>query len=168
MNESHQEESQARQRFAQTVHRMRSEVDRLVEMAWTRGEEMWGQFRHSESAGDWTPELDIVETDQTVVVFVNVPGIGVDQVEITLVGNILEITAHAISLTLQTSDRVHKRERPTGKLHRLVNLPVPVDHDSAQAVVEQGVLKVEMKKMHITQGHKVPVSGGQATPMQPM
>ena len=162
------EDSQARQKFAQTVQRMRSEVDRLVEMAWMRGEEMWGQFRHPEAVGDWNPEVDIVETEQSLIVFVNVPGIGVDQIDITLVGNSLEITAQVISLTLQTSDRVHKRERPTGKLKRQISLPVPVDHDSAQAVVEQGVLKVEMKKSHITQGHKVPVSGGQTTSVHPV
>ncbi len=168
MDDSQQQQSgnQTGQKFTQTVNRLKSELDRLVDMAWSRGEEVWGQIRNPDSAGDWSPEIDLVETEETVVVFVNLPGIPADQVELTLVGNTLELTAYLDRLTLQTSDRVHKRERPAGRVHRLIMLPVSVDNESAVAHAEAGVLKVEMKKAVNMRAHKVPVvvSSGAPTP----
>lgn len=145
------------QRFSQAVNRLRSEVDRLVDMAWTRGEEVWGQFKQSEVGCDWSPEIDVVETADSVIVFMNLPGISAEQVDITLIGNTLEIAAHVDSLTLQAADRVHKRERPTGTLRRTVPLPISVDYDSAVAQADRGVLKIEMKKSVDKQAHKVRV-----------
>jgi len=145
------------QRFSQAVNRLRSEVDRLVDMAWTRGEEVWGQFKQTDMGCDWTPETDVVETAESVVVFINLPGISAEQVDITLIGNTLEISAHVDSLTLQAADRVHKRERPTGVLKRTIPLPVAVDYDSAIAEADRGVLKIEMKKSIDKQAHKVRV-----------
>lgn len=166
--ETEKPESQNQQRFTQTVNRVRSELDRLVDMAWTRGEEVWGQFRQSEFTGDWSPSMDIVETEDSLILFVNLPGIAADRVEITLVGNTLELTAQAESLTLQPADRVHKRERPTGRLHRVITLPVSVDSESAIAHSELGVLKVEMKKSPDKRSHKVPVVSAETVSVTPM
>ncbi len=145
------------QRFSQTIQRFREELDRLTEYAWNRGEGMWEQLRPHEGSGDWSPEIDIVETEESVIVFANLPGIQAEKANITLVGNTLEITANFDSLTLQPSDRVHRRERPTGKLHRVINLPVSVDFESALAQAENGVLKIEMKKSIDKRAYKVPV-----------
>lgn len=153
------------QPFSQVLHRLRTELDRLGEMAWSRGEEMWGQIRHPQADAnlDWTPEVDLVETEEDLVVFVNLPGIPVEKTDVQLVGNVLEITAEFDSLTLQPSDRVHRRERPTGKLRRALTLPFSVDNDSARAHAEHGVLKIEMKKSFAARTHKVPVVGTDRT-----
>lgn len=145
------------QGFSQAIQRFREELDRLTEYAWNRGEGVWEQLRPHEGRSDWSPEIDVVETEESVIVFANLPGIQAEKASITLVGNTLEITANFDSLTLQPSDRVHRRERPTGKLHRVINLPVSVDFESALAQAENGVLKVEMKKSIDKRAYKVPV-----------
>ena len=154
------------QPFSQVLHRLREELDRLGEMAWSRGEEMWGQIRHPQADApiDWTPEVDLVETEEALVVFVNLPGIPVEKTDVQLVGNVLEITDEFDSLTLLPTDRVHRRERPTGKLRRTLTLPFSVDIKSARAHAEHGVLKIEMKKSYVAQTHKVPVVGTETTP----
>lgn len=153
------------QPFSQVLQRLRAELDRLGEMAWSRGEEMWGQFRHPQAGAhiDWTPEVDMVETEEDLVVFVNLPGIPVEKTDVQLIGNVLEITAEFDSLTLQPSDRVHRRERPTGKLRRVLTLPFGVDNDSAQAHAEHGVLKIVMKKCFDARTRKVPVVASDRT-----
>lgn len=147
------------QRFSQAVERFRTELDRLTDMAWTRGEEVLGQFRNQDSTScDWTPAVDIVETNDTILVFMNLPGLSSNDVELTLIGNTLEVTADLNSLTLQDHDRVIKRERPTGHLKRVVTLPCPVENDSASAQTEKGVFKVEMQKSVDNRIRKVPIT----------
>lgn len=153
-----EKESQAPQKFSQTIDRVKTELDRLVEMAWTRGEEALQQFRNDDPECDWSPAVDIVETEQSLVLFVNLPGVSPETVEISLVGNSLEIVSECESLTLQCSDKVHKRERPTGRIHRVVTLPVAVENDSAVAHSENGIFKIELKKSKNLTVRKVPVT----------
>ena len=149
---------QATQRFSQTVERVKSELDRLVEMAWTRGEEALQQFRNFDPDSDWSPEVDIVETEESLILFMNLPGVPGESVNISLAGNTLEITAEYESLTLQTSDKVHKRERPSGRIHRVVALPMAVENETAVARAENGVFKIELKKASNLRPRKVPVT----------
>ena len=150
--------NQTSQRFSQTVDRVKSELDRLVEVAWTRGGEALQQFRNYDPESDWVPDVDLIETEQSLILLVNLPGVPADQVEISLVGNSLEITSEYESLTLQSSDKVHQRERPTGRIHRVIALPLAVENDSAVAQSENGVFRIELKKSSNLQVRKVPVT----------
>lgn len=150
--------SQATQRFSQTVERVKSELDRIVEIAWARGEEALQQFRHFDADSDWSPEVDIVETEESLILFVNLPGVPGDRVNISIAGNSLEITAEYESLTLQDSDKVHKRERHSGHIHRVIALPLAVENDSAVAHAESGVFKIELKKSSNSRTRTVPVT----------
>ncbi len=150
--------NQATQRFTQTVERVKSELDRIVEMAWAKGEEALQQFRNFDAESDWVPEVDIVETEESLVLFVNLPGIPGENVKISLAGNSLEITAEYESLTLQTSDKVHKRERPSGHVHRVIALPLAVENETAVAHAESGVFKIELKKASNLLPRQVPVT----------
>ena len=150
--------NQSTQRFSQTVERVKSELDRIVEMAWAKGEEAIQQFRNFDPESDWIPEIDIVETEESLVLFVNLPGVPAENVNISLAGNSLEITAQYESLTLQTSVKVHKRERPSGRVHRIIALPLAVDNESAVAHAESGVFKIELKKASNLRPRQVPVT----------
>jgi len=149
---------QASQKFSQTVDRVKSELDRLVEMAWTRGGEALQQFRNYDPECDWSPDVDIVETEDSLILFVDLPGVSPEKVEISLVGNSLEIHSEYESLTLQGSDKVHKRERPTGRIHRVIALPLSVDNESAVAQSENGIYKIELKKASNLRTRKIPVT----------
>ncbi len=145
-------------RFTQAVDRFRSELDRIVDMAWNRGEEIWGQFRGPQDADcDWMPAVDIVETADTVVLLMNLPGLAAQDVEMTLVGNTLQVVANLNSLPLQSGDHVVRRERPTGHVQRTITLPCSVESESAVAHAERGVFKVEMQKMADNRVRKVPI-----------
>ncbi len=150
--------NQATQRFTQTVERVKSELDRIVEMAWAKGEEALQQFRNYDPQSDWSPEVDIVETQESLILFMNLPGVPAESVNISLAGNALEVSAEYESLTLQSSDKVHKRERPSGRIHRVISLPMAVENETAVAHAESGVFKVELKKASNLRPRQVPVT----------
>ncbi|MCA8988767.1 MAG: Hsp20/alpha crystallin family protein [Planctomycetaceae bacterium] len=150
-------QSSSNQKFTQTLERLRGELDRLAEVAWSRGEEVWEQFRGGETKGDWSPAVDIVETHDSVIVFMNLPGLNASDVTVTLIGNTLEVSADLVSLTLQTSDRVVRRERPCGHFSRTISLPCAVNHESAIAHAEKGVLKISITKAANAVGRQIPV-----------
>jgi HSP20 family protein len=81
--------------------------------------------------GERRPLVDVFDTDKTVQVVAEMPGIEKDDVELDAEGNKLEIKA-------SHGDR---------KYHEIVELPADVDIDSAKASYKNGVLDITLKKV---------------------
>jgi HSP20 family protein len=81
--------------------------------------------------GERRPLVDVFDTDKTVQVVAEMPGIEKDDVELDAEGNKLEIKA-------SHGDR---------KYHEIVELPADVDIDSAKASYKNGVLDITLKKL---------------------
>jgi HSP20 family molecular chaperone IbpA len=91
--------------------------------------------------------IDIYETDDSVVVEAQIPGIKEENVEVTVEGNVLTITAHQEENEEQKKAKktVFKASRQTSFSYT-TNLPRMVDSEKADAVVENGVVKVTVPK----------------------
>jgi len=81
--------------------------------------------------GERRPLVDVFDTDKTVQVVAEMPGIEKDDVELNAEGRELEIKA-------AHGDR---------KYHELVDLPDDVDIDSAKASYKNGVLDITLNKI---------------------
>jgi len=81
--------------------------------------------------GERRPLVDVFDTDKTVQVVAEMPGIEKDDVELNAEGRELEIKA-------AHGDR---------KYHELVDLPDDVDIDSAKASYKNGVLDITLNKV---------------------
>lgn len=86
-----------------------------------------GQFE----IGERKPLIDVFDSDKTVQVVAEMPGIEKEDVELSAEGHDLEI--HAIH-----------GER---KYHEIVELPADVDIDSAKASYKNGVLEITLNKV---------------------
>lgn len=98
----------------------------------------------------WTDETNVyAETD--------LPGVLADKLDVTVKeGNILTIQAEREAPS--HADAVwHRQERPFGKLHRVVTLPVMVDADRVEAVLKNGVLRLTLPKSASAQPHKITI-----------
>jgi HSP20 family protein len=96
---------------------------------------------------DSSSGIDIYETDDSVVVEAQVPGIQEKNVEVTIEGNVLTISAH------QTDNEEEKKAKKTVykstrqmSFNYSTSLPRMVQGDKAEASVENGVVKVTIPK----------------------
>lgn len=101
----------------------------------------------SEPFSDWTPATDVKETSRETVVYVDLPGMDEDEIEINLVGRSLRISG--------TRDFDHDSEdvedyvalsRPFGRFDCRIALGGDIAFDAVTAKYKRGILKVRIPK----------------------
>lgn len=92
----------------------------------------------------WSPPTDLFETEDDLVVRVEIAGMKEENFEVTLENNVLMIGGVRADL----SDRraYHQMEIRFGKFATSVDLPVPVDAEAARAEYKDGFLTVSLPK----------------------
>ena len=95
----------------------------------------------------WEPPTDVVETEQTIIVLVEVPGMNGREIDVVTDGKILKISGTRRNITPQGRKQFHKLEIQVGPFERLVELPVLVDHSDVSAHYERGILTVTLRKL---------------------
>jgi HSP20 family protein len=86
--------------------------------------------RNAIEIGERKPLVDVFDTDDTVQVVAEMPGIEKSDVDLSVVGRSLEIHA----------------ARGDRRYNETVDLPADVDENSAKATYKNGVLEVTLKK----------------------
>jgi HSP20 family protein len=90
--------------------------------------------------------LDMYETNNDLVITAAVPGVRAEDVDVTVVGDILTIKGETKSETQSEKADYHRQERRYGSFVRAVALPVGVQVDKAEARFKDGVLTVTLPK----------------------
>lgn len=101
--------------------------------------------------------VDIVETDDSYILYATVAGFSADNVDVTFEDGILSISAKAAPLEQQ--GKWIRQERPWGNWARKLELPKEVQADGIAADVEHGVLTVRIPKAAQAQPVRIPVGG---------
>ena len=92
------------------------------------------------------PNLDVVETNDEIIVKAALPGLKADDVQITVTGDTLTLRGEFKQETENGDATYHLRERRTGSFERTISLPVDVQTEKAKADFENGVLIVTLPK----------------------
>jgi len=102
--------------------------------------------------------IDIYETDESVVVEAQVPGIEEKDVHVTVEDNILTISAEHSEVKEEKEKKkvVYKSSRQMS-FHYSTSLPRRVDASRADAEVENGVVKVTIPKVEEEKPKKIVV-----------
>lgn len=99
------------------------------------------------SGGAHSPRMDVIETDQEIIVHCDIPGLErKEDVHIHVEKHML--TIHG-SVEKKHEDKDHqmiRQERIIGKFSRSISLPAHVDPNEVHASYRNGVLEVRMKK----------------------
>jgi HSP20 family protein len=90
--------------------------------------------------------LDMYETDNDLVVTAAVPGLSPEDVDVTVVGDVLTIKGETKSEIKNDKANYHRQERRYGSFLRSVALPLAVQLDKADAKFADGVLTVTLPK----------------------
>jgi HSP20 family molecular chaperone IbpA len=89
-----------------------------------RAERLHQQFFGLQSASpSWQPPIDVLETDEEVLIFVALPGVDADQVEAVIEGRVLVISGSRTLPEELRNAHIHRLELPQGRFERRIGLP---------------------------------------------
>lgn len=106
----------------------------------------------------WRPLVDIYETDDGVVIQVDLPGVRKEDVSVEVKNNILTIQGHRAVETTVDEDRYYRRERSCGTFQRSFTMRSAVSPESIKAGFKNGVLTVQIPKPEEEKPKKISVS----------
>ena len=94
----------------------------------------------------WYPACDVFEDKEAVKIVAELPGVGPEDVKISIENNLLTIRGEKRQQAEEKSERVHRYERSYGVFERGFSLPSTVDPEKIQATYSHGVLTVTVPK----------------------
>lgn len=98
------------------------------------------------TAGAFSPSLDVREDEDTFTLYVELPGVSADDVDITMEDNVLTIEGQRRSYDDAEQGQFRRVERSFGRFHRSVRLPDRVIVDSVTATYADGILTIAVPK----------------------
>lgn len=132
---------------------LRNETNRLLESAFLPTG--WpGAF--TRMAQPFAPPLDVLETAESYLVQLDVPGCDPESLEVQLEGRSLTIRGQRPHLQVAGGEALHA-ERTHGNFCRTLNLPAGVEPDGVTAEQSQGVLTVTVPKAEAARARRVPI-----------
>lgn len=112
--------------------------------------ENWPSLEH-------VPALDLSETESTVEVKMDVPGVNPEDIEIEVRGQLLTIRGSVREEKEEKGREYHRIERHQGSFSRSVTLPCDVVSAKAKAEYKNGVLTLTMPKTEPVRAEKITV-----------
>ena len=94
-----------------------------------------------------TPAADVYETDEEIVVELDVPGYDEQQLSVTIVDHTLAVAGDRTEQTSRSDRTLRVRERLESHFERRFLLPHEVDDDQVRAEYAKGVLTLHVPKV---------------------
>jgi HSP20 family protein len=98
------------------------------------------------SSSVWAPALDISERKDAYLISVELPGVKMDDFEITVEDGMLTVQGERQATNDASEQQFHRVERTYGAFRRAITLPAHVQADAVEATVEDGVLEILVPK----------------------
>jgi HSP20 family protein len=133
------------------MYQLRDEMDRLLSG-------FFGQEPDGDPAARWgsQPAVNVWESEDSLMVEVEIPGVRKDEVDISVVGDELSLKVQRPDVA-QDEVIYHRRERPVGSFTRVLRLPVEVDAEHVEAELADGVLTISLPKAPSAKPRKINV-----------
>jgi HSP20 family protein len=104
-------------------------------------DEMWSPLEISQRRFAYPP-VNICEDDNTIYIYAELPGVDINDVDLTLSENSLILKGERKA----EQGRYFRQERPTGAFQRIINLNVQVERSSIKATMKNGLLQIVLPK----------------------
>lgn len=140
-----------------SVERVKQEVERWMEAARSAGERTLEAMGLTPALRSQTPAVDVMETADSVQVWIDVPGLAADAVQVATTDSRLTINIIR-PMPRETLGTMHLCERPKVSSERTIPLPAAVQPEQTTAQLRDGVLHVTMPKLHAATPRTVPVN----------
>ena len=94
---------------------------------------------------NWEPPIDVLETNDAVLIFVALPGVDADKVDLVIRGGVLMISGERVLPDELRTAIIHRLELPQGRFERHVPLPAG-RYGTPQSGVAHGCLVIRLPK----------------------
>ncbi|MHA1569390.1 MAG: Hsp20/alpha crystallin family protein [Alphaproteobacteria bacterium] len=134
------------------LNQLRREMDRVFESS----ENAEGS---NIATADWTPAVDIKETDTAFVITADIPGVDPKDIEVNMENGVLTIRGERKEEKEEEREGYKRIERVRGTFYRRFSLPDTADADKISAKSKNGVLEITIPKQEKVQPRKIAVEG---------
>ena len=134
------------------VTRFRGEMDRMFE-------NVLGGWLPTTLSGEglWGPAIDVRETDNEVIVEVEIPGLEPGDLDVSVTDGRLTVKGEKKLEREEKRGDFRLAERSYGSFSRTVDLPAAVEAEKGEARHRQGVLTITLPKTEKSKARKIEV-----------
>ena len=132
------------------VARIQSEINRLFDNLLDLG-------AGASEGSQWIPNADILESHDTLVVKVELPGVGVEDLDVQVTSGNMIVQGEKRRPLGEQAVEWQVAERGFGPFRRVIHLGVPVNTRQAQATLKNGLLRICFPKVPNRRGEAVPI-----------
>ena len=100
-----------------------------------------------QSEQSFHPPMDVYETEDRLVVVIEIAGMRAEDIHVVAKENILLITGNRPEPILHAKIRLHQMEVDYGKFERTLRLPCAIDVNEIKANYREGLLMITLPKM---------------------
>lgn len=113
--------------------------------------------------GECAPALDVFETDETVEIRIDLPGVDPEAVRVVAKGLTILVAGYKRPRRTRGESSFHLVERGYGRFARVIALSTPCDTSRARATLADGELRVSLPRVVERRGRsiEIPVSADQ-------
>ena len=112
---------------------------------------------------EWAIPLDVVEQEDELLVQASIPGVKVDDIDVSIENRVLTIKAETKSEAEHKEGGYLVRERRSGSFLRSLKLPETVDADKAKTSYSDGVLTVNLPKVESKKAKHLKIEAGSSS-----
>lgn len=113
--------------------------------------------RDERSSAIWAPNVDIQETEKSIVIKADLPGMKEDDIEVSVDEGQLVIKGERKFEKEEKEKDYVRIERSYGSFYRSFNIGVPIKEDDVKASYKDGVLHVAVPKAEVKKPKKITV-----------
>jgi HSP20 family protein len=130
------------------ISQVRNEVERMFDNA----------FPFSSTTQSY-PTFNMIEDEDRVYVEAEMPGVRMEDLEITVANGMLTISGRRDVTALEDANTL-RRERKAIEFERSLSLPTTLDSSETEAVLRDGILVLTMPKVEKAKARRVEVTRG--------
>ena len=120
-------------------------------------QETLSRFLSEPNSRPWTPAVDIIETENELVLKMDVPEVELKDVDIRLENHSLTVKGERKFENLAESKAYHRIERSYGTFARNFTMPDTVDTEKVRADYKSGVLSIFLPKKEVAKPRTIKV-----------
>ena len=134
------------------------ELDQIQQQTFQLLQSMLGASPFA-GVGTWVPAVDIEETEDSWILEAELPGAKSDDIDIEAHDNEIQITGEIVEK--ERAGILRRRTRRVGRFEYRVTLPGPIDPDSIDASLDDGILRVTVPKPEQARPRRVEIDTSQ-------
>ncbi len=108
------------------------------------------------SKGKWSPDSDVYEVEDGIMLIMDIAGINRDEIKITIENNILSISGIRCEPVIPGKKSIYRLEVDYGHFEKRFRIPDFIDTEHTEARYENGFLYLKLPK---SKKRKIEISG---------